>query len=419
MAKKIEQYDKSNNLIKIWNGMRDLLSSNPTYAKSNIESCMRKRRLGIKKDATAYGFMFNYSTEQVDKKIIKKQSIEINENGKEERWIDIKGFEDKYQISDHGRVYSVFLNDYLKQIITDYCFVRLNSNILYRIHELVAEYFIEKVPGKNIPHHIDNNPQNNHYTNIFWTDKKGNIEEYYDFMGYNRIIQYDGEKDELINDWDNIDDIIKKYPKFDKQELKNAIKNKLEYMGFYWDKPYPRPTKKVHQENPTLFDDEKFKLIEDIDNKNYTNYACSNYGLIYNINTGRYLSPFIVNDRQVIKLIADGDKKSTGIMLNKIVATLFCKKKKGDTVACFKYPYYWDTYYKNIEWSTMKEKMENTKGRKIKSINIKTNKETIYNSVIEAARSLGNLNTRRDIYKCANGKNKTTHGFKWEWIKID
>ena len=106
-------------------------------------------------------------------------------------------------------------------------------------------------------------------------------------------------------------------------------------------------------------------------------------------------------------------------MLNKIVATLFCKKKKGDTVACFKYPYYWDTYYKNIEWSTMKEKMENTKGRKIKSINIKTNKETIYNSVIEAARSLGNLNTRRDIYKCANGKNKTTHGFKWEWIKID
>jgi len=42
--------------------------------------------------------------------------------------------------------------------------------------------------------------------------------------------------------------------------------------------------------------------------------------------------------------------------------------------------------------------MENTKGRKIKSIDPKTNKEIIYNSVIEAARSLGNLNTRRDIY---------------------
>jgi len=247
--------------------MKDLLDSNPTYAKSNIESCMRKRRLGIKAYATAYGFMFNYSKEVVDKKIIKKQPIEINEKGEKERLVDIKGFQDKYQISDHGRVYSVFLKDYLKQIINEYCFVRLNSNIQYSIHELVGNYFVEKIPGKNIPHHIDNNPQNNHYTNIFWTDKKGNLEEYYDFMGYNRIIQYDGEKDELVKDWDHIDDIIKNYPKCDKKELKNAIKYKYEYMGFYWDYPYPRPAKKLTQKEPILFDDEEFKIIGTIDGK--------------------------------------------------------------------------------------------------------------------------------------------------------
>jgi len=69
------------------------------------------------------------------------------------------------------------------------------------------------------------------------------------------------------------------------------------------------------------------------------------------------MSPFIMRGKQIVKLIADGDKKATGIMLNKIVATLFCKKKKGDNnIAFFKDSCYWDTYYQNIEWSTMKEK---------------------------------------------------------------
>lgn len=42
------------------------------------------------------------------------------------------------------------------------------------VHRLVATYFLDKPEGKNIVNHLDTNRQNNHVSNLEWTDAKGN-----------------------------------------------------------------------------------------------------------------------------------------------------------------------------------------------------------------------------------------------------
>lgn len=44
------------------------------------------------------------------------------------------------------------------------------------IHQLVAENFIPKIPGKSIVNHIDGNRENNHASNLEWATAKENTE---------------------------------------------------------------------------------------------------------------------------------------------------------------------------------------------------------------------------------------------------
>lgn len=50
------------------------------------------------------------------------------------------------------------------------------KNIL--IHRLVAEYFVPgKTEERNVVHHVDNNPLNNHYKNLMWVTQSFNVHQ--------------------------------------------------------------------------------------------------------------------------------------------------------------------------------------------------------------------------------------------------
>lgn len=97
-----------------------------------------------------------------------------------EIWKDCKGYEDLYQISNQGRVWSVKRQKYLKPLLNTkgYLYVGLQSKNGKRkteyIHRLVAIAFIDN--PNNLPqvNHKDEDRQNNCVDNLEWCDSKYN-----------------------------------------------------------------------------------------------------------------------------------------------------------------------------------------------------------------------------------------------------
>lgn len=114
----------------------------------------------------------------------------------------IKGFE-SYEISNYGNVKSLpkqLKNRYgyyysKEKILTSnigyqgYRFQKINDK-MFSIHRLVAEYFLDKIEGKNIVNHKDSNILNNNVENLEWVTNRENIHHYENTQ--NRSSKYTG-----------------------------------------------------------------------------------------------------------------------------------------------------------------------------------------------------------------------------------
>ena len=85
-----------------------------------------------------------------------------------------------YLVYEDGRIYNIKTGNFLKLVEDDkgYFVVPLKHTYgKYKneyVARIVAWEFCERKEGKNIVNHIDENPHNNHYTNLEWTDYTGN-----------------------------------------------------------------------------------------------------------------------------------------------------------------------------------------------------------------------------------------------------
>lgn len=110
------------------------------------------------------------------------------ENLPNERWQYITGYNQKYAISDYGRVksYKHKTITLLKQSLNSngYPMVELWKDGKRKhclIHRLVAQEFVKNNnPEVNlIVNHIDTNKNNPFYTNLEWTTQSDNLIKYY------------------------------------------------------------------------------------------------------------------------------------------------------------------------------------------------------------------------------------------------
>ena len=134
-------------------------------------------------------------------------------------WVDIKEFENLYQVNEYGKVRSLSRTQknhsklqnvpekILKQCIVGkgYFTVCLrNNNKTYRkyIHRIVAENFIENEYNLPIINHKDGNKKNNYYENLEWTTYSENNQHAYD-----TDLKHRGE--DFYNSKLSVDDVIK------------------------------------------------------------------------------------------------------------------------------------------------------------------------------------------------------------------
>lgn len=135
-----------------------------------------------------------------------------------EIWVDIKEYEELYQVSNYGNIkrkkrniphinnsIRVFNEKLLKLCIEKkgYSIIRLskdNKIKSFKVHRLVALHFSENVDNLEFVNHVDGNKLNNFINNLEWVSNRENINHY--LKSINKTSKYPGvslKKD--INKW--------------------------------------------------------------------------------------------------------------------------------------------------------------------------------------------------------------------------
>ena len=101
-----------------------------------------------------------------------------------EIWKDVPGWEDRYQISNLGRVFSKYKNKIKALDINSYCYARLQCYDGKRktklfIHKLVGQLFVSGYKEGYVIDHIDGDKSNNIWTNLQWVSRSENCKRAY------------------------------------------------------------------------------------------------------------------------------------------------------------------------------------------------------------------------------------------------
>ena len=113
-------------------------------------------------------------------------------NRLKEIWVDVKGYEGLYKISNKGRVLGIKQNKIKKfcKLNSGYYAVGLSKNSkskTFSVHRLVLENFTNSNTWKEQVNHKDLNKLNNNLHNLEWCTRSQNNKHSYDFGERKRI----------------------------------------------------------------------------------------------------------------------------------------------------------------------------------------------------------------------------------------
>ena len=97
----------------------------------------------------------------------------------DELLLPVEGYEGLYKISNFGRVFSYYLNDFLIPAIDKGGYLRVglskdNQKKMFSVHQLVSLHFVNGYESSLEVNHIDENKTNNHHFNLEWCTRAYN-----------------------------------------------------------------------------------------------------------------------------------------------------------------------------------------------------------------------------------------------------
>jgi hypothetical protein len=313
-------------------------------------------------------------------------------------FVEIIGHNGYYYINKEGKIYSFYINDYLKFSLTDengYFITNLvlkNKNKrkqFYFVHRLVAEHFIPKIEGMSLVNHLDGNKQNNNVTNLEWTDhignalhahatglhpKKKNVNEYvYYQLDDDKKVIFTYYSISEINDKLNV-----KYDKNLREIMKNNDEN-TKVLGYYWRR------EKI---DPNIQNDEIWKPAN-VGNNIDDFVEVSNYGKVYNKITGHYYVATTGKCSKYYKVTIKCGNKKYSYPLHRLVAFSFLENNCGPDAHVDhidKNPS--NNHLSNLQWMTIKDHMKKDKGISVTQVS-DDGTINVYDMIQDAAEEIG------------------------------
>lgn len=262
-------------------------------------------------------------------------------------WKEIQGFNDKYLVSDDGKVWSklnsceISINPGSRgyQIVTLF---ENGKRYTRYVHRLVAIAFLGYKKGL-VVNHIDGNKQNNNLYNLEWiTQSENMIHSFFDIengntaLRGNRLtkIEIESIKKDYYDNKIAVRDIQKKYKIGSTTLYRIVDKNR-------------RKTKR----KPKKFTLEKDEVVVEI--KDMPLYYISNFGNVYSAKSGRKLTPVKdVGGYFCIKLF---NEVQHSFSIHRLVAQHFIENKENKRVVNHINHIITDNRVENLEWTTHKE----------------------------------------------------------------
>lgn len=135
-----------------------------------------------------------------------------------EIWKDVIGYEDYFQISNLGRLFSKRRNKILKCRVTKSGYEEIHTyvnkkSVFFKIHRLVAIAFIDNPENKPEVNHIDCDKLNNKVDNLEWVTGSENVIHAYE----NNLINLPTgeEHPKAVLNWELVREIRKIYKTVD------------------------------------------------------------------------------------------------------------------------------------------------------------------------------------------------------------
>jgi len=176
---------------------------------------------------------------------------------KQEIWVPVKDWEDKYEVSNFGRVKSlsrkigwgngyyskekILIEQNTGQGYKQVSFPVANrKNITVRVHQLVANAFVSNPENKPFVNHKNGVRWHNYATNIEWSTPRENVLHGFQYNG--RVIDQSKNRKpirqvslngEVVKLWESGVQ-VEKEGGFDRSVVLQAIKNQKPYYGFIW-----------------------------------------------------------------------------------------------------------------------------------------------------------------------------------------
>ena len=328
-----------------------------------------------------------------------------------EIWKDIGGYENRYKISNLGRIYSNFTNSILKSRAKyGYKVSQLvDKNGIRKkqlIHRLVAQNFIGNIPENMVVDHIDRNKLNNNNNNLRIVTSKKNSENRQSKSLY--IIQQYDLDGKLLHEYNNTSDIMKKFNIKSLSCIYMCIsgKQKTAY-GSIW---------KYKNKVTETIKDNNFIKLGIVNGHDFSNYKINKLGQVVNIKTGKLLKQRTYHEYYCVTMKAFDDGKRYGNKIHRLLAISYIlnSNDKCDVINHIDENKL-NNNLDNLEWTNTKKNIQHSCAKKVKQIDIKTNKIIkIHNSITDVYRSM-NKKYGSSIRNVCNGKHKTAYGYKWSW----